>query len=173
MHRTTAALALLALAGGGCGHRYRCATHGDTGALATWHARGFVTDGARLEVCEASAFRFEAVYSAPPSWAAAYRALEDALDARGFSDSPRRGYAPRTTAQSALATFERCAAFAGGRLFECGEELRVRATALPSDAPEPPFTVEAEDSTAVHHYEVGQWRDGPIPARTRAQSVAR
>jgi hypothetical protein len=165
------ALATLAALASGCGRHYRCAAHGDAGALAAWQARGFVTAGAHVEVCEASAARFDAVYGAPASWSAAYRALEDALDARGFSDSPRRGYAPRVDAHAALATFERCRPFAGGKLFECAEELRVRITALPSDLRDSPFTVEAEDSPAVHHYAFGAWRDGPIPAL--AHSVAR
>jgi hypothetical protein len=156
-----AAALFAAVLAGGCGRHYRCAAHGDVSALADWQARGMPT--AHAEVCEASDGRFDAVQAGAPSWAATYRAIEDALDARGFTDSPRRGYAQKVGAARADATFERCEAHAGGKLLECSEELRLRVVALPSDARAAPFTVEAERSTTVHHYIFGERADGPIP----------
>ena len=126
----TLAVAAATLAAGvassGCSRRYRCAARGgDTSALAAWQARGLVTDGPRVAVCEASPARFDAVYTAPPSWEATWRAVEDVLDHSGWSDSPRRGYAPRVGDRDAEATFERCVARGGGRLLECSEALRL------------------------------------------------
>lgn len=153
MGRQAVIVLVAAALAGGCGRHYRCAAHEDTSALADWRARGF--DAAHAEVCEASPARFEAVYAGATAWAATWRALEDALDARGFSDSPRRGYAPRIGDARAEATFERCEAHQGGKLLECAEELRLRVVALPPDARDTPFTVEAERSTAVHRYTFG------------------
>jgi len=41
--------------------------------------------------------------------------------------------------------------------------------ALPPEWQDAPFTVEAEDSTALHHYRFGEWADGPVD---RAGAVA-
>jgi hypothetical protein len=152
------------VAGGGCSRRYRCAARGDVSALGAWLARGFGGDGPRAQVCEASATRFDAVYTAPPSWDAAWHDVEDALDHDGWHDSPRRGYAPHQGERDALGIFERCTTLGGGRLLQCTDELRLVVTALPGERGLAAFTIEADYSPAVHHYSFGDRREGPIPA---------
>lgn len=156
----------------GCKKRYECFEHGDTSALAAWQARGLATDGA--QICEASARRFSAVYTAPRVWVDEWTRVEKDLVQRGWADSRRKGYQQELDAIGASSVLEKCTPFdRQGKLIECSDEVRLHVEKLPTEWKDFPFAVRADYSATAFHYFFGERKDGPIPAFARAHKEAR
>jgi hypothetical protein len=127
------AVAIVASLGHGCGRRnYVCASRGDVSQLAQWKTRGFVTDGDRVQICEASPQRFLAVYAATP-WLGAYEALRDQLAHRGWGDSWRQDLTLRMDDYGVEQLFERNK-----------QTLRLSVRPLPNEWNDRPYTIQAQ-----------------------------
>jgi hypothetical protein len=142
--RWLAVLVLVALgaSGLGCQRPYVCPEEKDRSQLDQWKALGVPAAEPGVVVCEASEQNFSAAIPSPPGGVEVVKSLETKWKAEGWSDSPLKGYVPRTDEKSATRRFEKCGEPQnplGEKFVDCEGALSVEVNPLPSNLIGKPF----------------------------------